>query len=189
MQEGSGTHQLYAGTSKCQSVVKKRELLSWCQHPAQEEMGSSLEQDPAEPCRWLWLLGVSLPPCIPRPGAGLPSWAQCWYLHGAQWQGWDGSRRHAAPCAGPAGAGGAPHTAAAGASLCAAACTEVTCRSRASHNAQPCDPQTSPVVVLLQREPLIPQLPDALLVLGELLCQPPMLPTPLAQLSLCLPYS
>lgn len=48
-------------------------------------------------------------------------------------------------------------------------------------------PKTLPVVVLLQRAPLVPELPDTLLAFGELLCQPPLLPTPLAQLCFSLP--
>ena len=48
-------------------------------------------------------------------------------------------------------------------------------------------PRTLPVVVLLQSAPLIPELPDALLALGELLCQPPLVPTPLGQLCFSLP--
>lgn len=50
-------------------------------------------------------------------------------------------------------------------------------------------PQTLPVVVLLQRAPLIPELPDTVLVLSKFLCQPPLLPTPLAQLCFSLPCS
>lgn len=48
-------------------------------------------------------------------------------------------------------------------------------------------PHTLPVVVFLQRAPLISELPDALLALGKLLCQPPLLPAPLAQLCFSLP--
>lgn len=56
------------------------------------------------------------------------------------------------------------------------------------HAAQPRRPQTLPVVVLLQSQPLVPQLPDALLVLAELLRQPALLPAPLAQLCFSLPH-
>lgn len=48
-------------------------------------------------------------------------------------------------------------------------------------------PQTLPVVVLLKRAPLILELPDIFLALGELLRQPPLLPTPLAQFCFSLP--
>lgn len=64
---------------------------------------------------------------------------------------------------------------------------EVTHGSSASNVTQSCGPkapmaETLPVVVLLQRAPLVPELPDTLLALSELLHQPPLLPTPLAQL-------
>lgn len=48
-------------------------------------------------------------------------------------------------------------------------------------------PRTSPVVALLQRAPLVPELSDTLLVLGKLLRQPPLLRTPLPQLCFSLP--
>lgn len=73
-----------------------------------------------------------------RVGGG---WVQVPYLPGSQRRGRGGSRRHAALHAGSAGAGVAPHTAAAGASPCAAACRGVRHRSRASHTTQPCWPQ------------------------------------------------
>lgn len=231
VRSGSGTHHPSAGPLMCQRAVgRSGELPSLCQHPALEEMGSSLEQEVSKP------LGMAMVPCLAQLG-GLPSlltacrattslllpqqgevfgipgvaegpgtielgagrkswgwwrggggWWRALYLHGSQQRDQGGSRRHAALHAGSAGARDAPHSAAAGVSPCAAACSGVKHESGASRATQPCEPQALPVVVLLQRVPLVPELPDGLLALSKLLRQPLLLPTPLTQFCFSLPH-
>lgn len=68
VRSGSGTHHPSAGPLMCRRAVgRSGELPSSCQHPAPEEMGSSLEQEVSKPLEWPWFHAWhswgAFPPC------------------------------------------------------------------------------------------------------------------------------
>lgn len=212
--EGSSTHHPSAGPPTWQKAVGRRgKLLSLCPHPALGEMGSCLQEEEVFEsllsalalCLGLLWACLAAGKAIMVPPAAAAG-EMCGTTPGLQrWC----AGQEPCTCAGLSRGAREALIEAQLSSQCLQEpavlfalllqeCHRVLQPAEGTQR-QPCHaaplapkpqcimPRTSPVVALLQRAPLVPELSDTLLVLGKLLRQPPLLRTPLPQLCFSLP--